>query len=81
MRLPRLIGVSRMMEMMLTGRTYGAEEGQALGISHYLVATATDLTKAIELAKRIASNTPMTNFAVMQVLPRIAEAGSAPAAT
>ncbi len=28
-RLPRLIGVSRVMELMLTGRTYGAEEGQA----------------------------------------------------
>ena len=37
-RIPRLIGTSRMMEMMLTGRTYDAEDGQALGISHYLVA-------------------------------------------
>ena len=36
-RLPRLIGVSRMMEMMLTGRTYGAEEGMGLGFSHYVV--------------------------------------------
>ncbi len=30
-RLPRLIGVARMMDMMLTGRTYSAEEGQAHG--------------------------------------------------
>ena len=36
-RLPRLIGIARMMDMMLTGRTYGAEEGQAIGLSHYLV--------------------------------------------
>jgi enoyl-CoA hydratase/carnithine racemase len=36
-RIPRVIGVSRMMEMMLTGRTYRAEEGQALGLSHHLV--------------------------------------------
>src|SRR6266852_1981921 len=32
-RLPRLIGVARMMDMMLTGRTYSAEEGQAIGLS------------------------------------------------
>ncbi len=71
--MPRLIGTARMMDMMLTGRTYGAEEGQALGISHYLVAPGTGLAKGIELAKRIAGNAPMTNFAVMHVLPRIAE--------
>jgi enoyl-CoA hydratase/carnithine racemase len=72
-RVPRLIGVSRMMEMMLTGHTYGAEEGQAMGISHYLVPPGAGLAKGIELAKRIAGNTPMTNFAVMHGLPRIAE--------
>src|SRR5437660_9982333 len=31
-RLPRLIGTSRMMEMMLTGRTYDADEGYTLGL-------------------------------------------------
>ena len=36
-RLPRLIGVARMIDMMLTGRTLSAEEGQAIGLSHYLV--------------------------------------------
>ena len=72
--MPRLIGVNRMMEMMLTGRTYGAEEGLALGLSHYLVEPGEGLTKALELAERIAANTRMTNQAVMHVLPRIAEA-------
>ena len=46
-RLPRLIGVSRMMDLMLTGRTYGAEEGQALGLSHYLVEPGEGLAKAV----------------------------------
>ena len=32
-----IVGVSRMIDLMLTGRTYGAVEGQALGLSHYLV--------------------------------------------
>ena len=49
-RLPRLIGTARMMDMMLTGRTYGAEEGQAIGISHYLVPPGAGLAKGIELA-------------------------------
>ena len=75
-RLPRLIGVSRMMEMMLTGRTYGAEEGMALGFSHYVVEEGQGLAKGLELARKIASNSPLTNYAVMQVLPRIAESGT-----
>ena len=32
-RLPRLIGTARMIDMMLTGRVYDAAEGQAIGIS------------------------------------------------
>jgi enoyl-CoA hydratase/carnithine racemase len=76
-RLPRLIGVSRMMDLMLTGRTYGAEEGQAFGLSHYLVGEGEGLAKALEIAKRIATNSPTTNFAVMQALPRIAESDPA----
>jgi enoyl-CoA hydratase/carnithine racemase len=72
-RLPRLIGTSRMMDMMLTGRTYDAEEGQAIGLSHYVVEPGAGLAKGIELARRIAENEPLTNFAVMHVLPRIAE--------
>jgi len=72
-RLPRLIGTARMMDMMLTGRTHDAEEGQAIGLSQYVVAPGAGLPKSIELAQRIADNEAMTNFAVMHVLPRIAE--------
>ncbi|HEY7664332.1 MAG TPA: crotonase/enoyl-CoA hydratase family protein [Xanthobacteraceae bacterium] len=76
-RLPRLIGTARMIDMMLTGRIYDAEEGQAIGISHYLVARGAALAKGVELAERIAGNAPMTNFAVTHVLPRIAESDPA----
>ena len=76
-RLPRLIGTARMMDMMLTGRIYDAEEGQAIGISHYLGPAGAGLAKGIELAKRIAGNAPMTNFAVTHVLPRIADSDPA----
>jgi (methylthio)acryloyl-CoA hydratase len=76
-RISRLIGTSRMMDMMLTGRTYDAEEGHAIGISQYLVEPGAGLAKGIELAQRIAGNAPLTNFAVTQVLPRIAESDPA----
>jgi enoyl-CoA hydratase/carnithine racemase len=76
-RLPRLIGTARMADMMLTGRTYDAAEGQAIGFSQYLVAAGAGLAKATELAQRIAGNAPMTNYAVTHVLPRIAESDPA----
>ena len=72
-RLPRLIGVARMMDMMLTGRTYSAEEGLAMGLTTYLVESGKGLAKGVELAQRIAGNTELTNFAIMHALPRIAE--------
>jgi (methylthio)acryloyl-CoA hydratase len=72
-RLPRLIGTARVMDMMLTGRTYGAGEGVALGFSQYVVDAGEGLAKAVELAEHIAGNAPMTNFAVMHVLPHNAE--------
>jgi (methylthio)acryloyl-CoA hydratase len=71
-RLPPLLGVARMMDMMLTGRTLNAEEGQAIGLSQYLVDDGAGMAKALELAERIAGNAPFTNFAVTHMLPRIA---------
>jgi enoyl-CoA hydratase/carnithine racemase len=72
-RLPRLIGVSRMTDMMLTGRVYSATEGSAFGFAQYLVEEGGALTKAMALAEKIAGNAPLTNFAVLQALPLIAE--------
>lgn len=73
-RLPRLIGVARMADMMLTGRVYSATEGAAYGFSQYLTDAGGSLAKAMELAERVAQNAPLTNFAVLQALPMIAEA-------
>lgn len=76
-RVPRLIGTHRMVDMMLTGRVYDAMEGHAAGLSHYLVEEGAGLSRALELAKKIAANSPITNFAVLQALPRIAQANPA----
>ena len=73
-RLPRLVGVARMTDMMLTGRVYTAEEGLPLGFAQYLVEDGSGYAKGLELAHKTAGNAPLTNFAVIQALPRIAEA-------
>ena len=72
-RIPKLIGVARMTDMMLTGRVYNAQDGERLGFAQYLVPAGDALKKALELAARIATNAPLTNYALMHALPRIAE--------
>jgi enoyl-CoA hydratase/carnithine racemase len=72
-RIPRLIGAARMTDMMLTGRVYNAVDGERIGLAQYLVPAGTASTKAFELAQRIAQNAPLTNYALMHALPRIAE--------
>jgi enoyl-CoA hydratase/carnithine racemase len=72
-RVPRLIGFARMTDMMLTGRVLDADEGQAVGLSHYRTTDGEGLSKGIALARKIAANAPLSNYAVMQALPRIAD--------
>jgi len=72
-RVPRLIGAARMADMMLTGRVYDAEEGQRIGLSQYVTGAGEGLAQAMALAARVATNAPLSNFAVMHALPRIAD--------
>src|SRR5207247_8745645 len=73
-RLPRLIGVARMADMMLTGRVYSAVEGVSQGFAQYLAGEGGAFDSAMEIAAKVASNASLTNFAVLQALPMIAEA-------
>jgi len=72
-RVPKLIGAHRMLDMMLTGRVYKAAEGVALGFAQYHVPEGQALAKALALAEQVAGNAPMTNYALIHGLPRIAE--------
>jgi enoyl-CoA hydratase/carnithine racemase len=72
-RIPRLIGVARMTDMMMTGRVFNAQDGERIGLAQYLVDAGESFNKALELAKRIATNAPLTNYALMHALPRIAD--------
>ena len=73
MRVGRILGADRMTEMMLTGRKYSAGEGLALGLAHYTVEEGEALAKAQDLAARIASNAPLSNYIMIQALARIAD--------
>ena len=72
-RIPKLIGAARMTDMMLTGRVYNAQDGEKVGLAQYLVPEGQAFAKALELALRVAQNAPLTNYALMHALPRIAE--------
>lgn len=61
-RIGRILGADRMCEMMLTGRKFGAEEGLALGLTHYAVAEGEALPLARKLALQIAQNATLSNY-------------------
>ncbi len=55
-RLPRLIGHSRAMDLILTGRPVPAKEAAWMGLANRVVPTGNALDAAIELAEEIASH-------------------------
>jgi (methylthio)acryloyl-CoA hydratase len=75
-RIARLIGTARMGDMMLTGRSVKATEMERWGGVSYLTGEGKALDKAIELAVRTAENTEMSNYAVLNALPRIRDMSS-----
>jgi enoyl-CoA hydratase len=54
-RMPRLIGMGRALELILTGRPVDAEEARRLGLVNEVVAAGRHLERALELAERIAA--------------------------
>ena len=53
-RLPRIIGLGRALEMILTGRPVSAKEAQAIGLVNEVVAPGQSLKRAVELAQMLA---------------------------
>ncbi len=76
-RVARVIGGDRMTEMLLTGRRYSAEEGQRLGLSHYLAGDGEAERLAVELARKVSGNAPISNYLAIQAVPRISDMSAA----
>lgn len=53
-RLPRLIGHSRAMDLILTGRAVAADEALQMGLANRVVDTGRALTAALELAEQLS---------------------------
>lgn len=54
-RLPRVIGMGRALELILTGRPVKAEEAKEIGLVNEIAAPGGHLERALELAEKIAS--------------------------
>jgi enoyl-CoA hydratase/carnithine racemase len=54
-RLPRVVGLGRALDLILTGRTVAAEEALAIGLVNEVVPAGAQLGRALELAEAIAA--------------------------
>ncbi|MBA3866906.1 MAG: crotonase/enoyl-CoA hydratase family protein [Solirubrobacterales bacterium] len=54
-RLPRLLGLGRAMELILTGRPVDAEEAHRIGLVNEIAPPGEHLSRALDLAERIAA--------------------------
>jgi enoyl-CoA hydratase/carnithine racemase len=66
--LPRIVGLSRAADILLTGRTFGGEEGLALGVASRVCPAPDVLPAALEIARDVAANTAPLSVAVSKRL-------------
>jgi enoyl-CoA hydratase/carnithine racemase len=74
--LPRVVGLGRAAEIMLTGRFVEAEEAAAIGLVNRLVPEDQLLDESFAIAEQIAANTPFGVTLTKRVLNANVDAGS-----
>jgi enoyl-CoA hydratase/carnithine racemase len=67
-RLPRLVGIAKAVELILTGDMISAEEAKAIGLVNRVVPETEVLKEAQGLAKKIASKSQMAIAAAMKAI-------------
>ena len=75
-RVGRIITPARMVDLMLSARTYDAKRAFDLGLAHEVVENGAALPRAMVLAQQIATHPPMTNFAIVTGIARINDMSS-----
>lgn len=75
-RVARLTGVARMSDMMLTGRVVDARQAENWNLVQYITKDGQAVEKAVELAKSAAQNAELSNYAIINALPRIHDMSS-----
>jgi enoyl-CoA hydratase/carnithine racemase len=74
--LPRLIGASRSAELLLTGRTFGAEEALRIGLVLEVVEQAQLLERALGKAREISANAPLAVWMTKETMWQTIDAPS-----
>jgi enoyl-CoA hydratase/carnithine racemase len=66
--LPRIVGIARAADLLLTGRRFSGEEAVALGIANRVLPAAEVLPAALEIARDIARHTAPLSVAIAKRL-------------
>jgi len=72
-RVARIVTPARMVDMMLSARTYDTRRGLDLGLCHEVVGAGEGLGRAKALAAQVATHPPTTNFAIVTGIARIGD--------
>ena len=67
-RLPRIVGVGKALEMILTGDMINAQEAFRLGLANKVVPAGQVLAEAKGLGKKIAAKSKLTNEAALKAV-------------
>lgn len=70
-RVGRIIGVGRMVDMMISARTFDCQRGFDLGLAHEIVENGEGEARAIAIAEAAAEHSPLSNYAIVTSIARI----------